>query len=181
MKTKPDRNSSRMGNPDRPSFDLLCGLDDMCVKHLETKNNPIVLEIGSYNGVSTSLFAFYAKRVVAIDPQCLDTLKQVVDNHDNIEYYMDYSMNVVPKFENEAFDLVYVDGFHDYENCMRDIMLTIPKLKKTGNMCGHDYHRDHPGVVAAVNNLLQVGILNSFEVFEDSSWSANVNYGSDRL
>jgi hypothetical protein len=181
MKIKPDRELSRMGNPDRPSFDLLRGLDDMCIKHLQNKNSPTVLEIGSYNGVSTSLFAFYAKTVIAIDPQCLDTLKEVVKKHDNIKYHMDYSMNVVPKIQNESLDLVYVDGFHDYENCMRDIMLTLPKLKLDGVMTGHDYHKDHPGVVMAVNHLIQCGIFTDIEVFEDSSWSVNINRGSNRL
>lgn len=174
-KVKPDLNMSRMGDPYRPSFDLLHGLDDLCVRHIKPRNDPVLLEIGSYNGVSTSLFAYYCKKVVSIDPQYLDTMKEVLKNHDNIEFHNDYSSNIVPSFEDESFDVVYIDGFHNYENAMRDILLCIPKLKKDGIMTGHDYHQNHPGVVLTVNHLIQSGLFVNPELYADSSWSVTIN------
>lgn len=37
------------------------------------------------------------------------------------------------------FDLVYIDGDHEYDGVVRDIQATLPKLKPTGAMVFNDY------------------------------------------
>jgi hypothetical protein len=41
-------------------------------------------------------------------------------------------------FENNFFDLIFIDGHHGYEECLTDMKLWYPKLKKNGIFAGHD-------------------------------------------
>ncbi len=36
-------------------------------------------------------------------------------------------------------DLVFIDANHGYVECLQDIKLWLPKVKKHGILCGHDY------------------------------------------
>ncbi len=51
----------------------------------------------------------------------------------------------------EPADLVYVDGDHTYEGCMRDIRLYLPKARKV--ICGDDYSERFPGVIRAAEEI----------------------------
>jgi len=58
-------------------------------------------------------------------------------------------------FANGSLDLVFIDGDHSYEMVKLDIELWLPKIKKGGIMCGHDYNwigpDGYPGVQKAVD------------------------------
>jgi hypothetical protein len=41
--------------------------------------------------------------------------------------------------ENEHYDVVYIDGDHSYEGCLRDMEAWKTKVAKGGFMYGHDY------------------------------------------
>ncbi len=72
-----------------------------------------------------------------------------------------YSYDAVSLFPDEYFDFIYLDGCHLYESVKADLQDYLPKLKKTGLMCGHDYFEsDIFGVVRAVNEFIKA---NSFE------------------
>ena len=55
----------------------------------------------------------------------------------------------------ETFDLIFIDGAHDYESVTADINAWRPLLAKGGILCGHDYWPDSD-VRRAVNELLVV-------------------------
>jgi hypothetical protein len=42
-------------------------------------------------------------------------------------------------FDDELFDMVYLDADHSYEACKRDLALAYKKVKKGGFIMGHDY------------------------------------------
>jgi len=58
--------------------------------------------------------------------------------------------------ENELpFDMVFIDGDHEYESVCEDIRNWRPLLRPGGLLCGHDYDpAGWPGVVRAVDELL---------------------------
>ena len=50
-----------------------------------------------------------------------------------------YSNNEVPKFQDEFFDIIYIDGNHEPEFVLEDAVLSFRKLKKNGIMIFDDY------------------------------------------
>lgn len=158
-----------------------------------------MIEIGCYMGESTALFAMSGmfKEIHAIDPHDGDEEFNFWHAHgwdkiaeefkintrlwDYITHHKDYSYNIADKFEEDEYDMLYIDGAHDYQSVYDDIEAYLPKIKRGGLICGHDYmypsldkdtmHVDwkespHPGVKQAVNELLGEPDYK----FSDSSW-----------
>jgi predicted O-methyltransferase YrrM len=140
----------------------------MC-KDINLNKNCRVLEIGSFNGVSTSLFAFYAKEVYALDVYFSPKLQnEIMPIYTNIKFVHGSSSIIIPTIENDFFDMIYIDGDHSYEGVKTDIKLSIPKLKKNGYLCGHDYDSTTKNdVYRAVNEFLGVPPT----IYEDQSWA----------
>lgn len=154
------------------------------------KSRPVrMIEIGSYMGESTMLFAASGifDSIWAIDPFKGDDpamglgkqglnwkdIKNEYDNNtryfSNITLYEDYSYNVVEKFPNEYADFIYIDGAHDYESVVQDLECYLPKVKRGGLIGGHDYNKwyePYEDVMRAVDHV--VGKPN--KVYPDTSW-----------
>ena len=66
----------------------------------------------------------------------------------HIEYYTDitiikdFSTSASKQFEDHYFDWIYIDGSHEYEDVKADLAYWIPKVKKGGYICGHDFSLD---------------------------------------
>jgi hypothetical protein len=163
----PQWNSSSQGN--RYFYGLLNVLFDLY--HIfKDKNDLKMLEIGSYRGESTFMFASSGlfDEIHCIDPhegkeEANDILKEDWESvkkdfelntryFTNITHHKDYSYNIVNKFPDKYFDFIYIDGSHEYEDVKRDIELYLPKTKHI--IGGHDYQKEWPGVVQAVNETL---------------------------
>ena len=142
-----------------------------------------LLEIGSYKGESTSIFAASGifEKIFCMDPFegeeiALDLLddewRDVKRNFytntrhwDNIHLIQDYSYNQVNNFYDEFFDVIYIDAEHSYESVKKEIELYKPKCKWI--IGGHDYGVDeHSGVTDAVNEAFGKPDF----TFTDSSW-----------
>ena len=50
-----------------------------------------------------------------------------------------YSNLEIPKFQDEFFDIIYIDGNHEPEYVLEDAVLSFRKLKKNGIMIFDDY------------------------------------------
>lgn len=168
--TKPNLHTSRvgLGGP----HDSLVGLDALCA-HAIGDRPCRVLEIGSKDGVSTALFAWWADTVVAVDPLVSGALQAVLREWSNIQFVQDYSYRAVAALDGD-FDLVYIDGEHDYASVARDIAVCLPKVKTGGWLCGHDYCPAHTGVMAAVDELVGDPRYGPLHQYEDSSWAIQV-------
>ena len=141
-----------------------------------------LLEIGSYKGESTSIFAASRlfEKITCMDPfngkeEALKILddgwKDVKRNFytntrhwDNIHLIQDYSYNQVNNFPDEFFDVIYIDADHTYESVKREIETYKPKCKYI--IGGHDYYHSHPGVIKAVDEVFGKPTI----TFTDNSW-----------
>ena len=69
----------------------------------------------------------------------------------NLRIIRDTSEGSLPLFPDFYFDFVFIDSLHDYESCLKDIHIWMPKVAKGKILGGHDYsHGGHPGVTKAV-------------------------------
>jgi hypothetical protein len=74
--------------------------------------------------------------------------------------HRDYSENIAKEVEDESIDIVFIDADHTYEGVHSDILSWMPKVRKGGIICGHDYGLNpnginrFPGVDRAVHELI---------------------------
>lgn len=136
-----------------------------------------VLEIGSYCGKSTICMARTAKEVVSVDPHTgigtpeprhtydalLDNLERYDVSHKVEAYEAPFTADLLAS--TWRFDLIFIDGAHDYRSVTSDIQNALPLLADGGVLAFHDY-RTHPGehdggwdpgVTRAVNELIHRG------------------------
>ncbi len=115
-----------------------------------------VLEIGCWQGVSTEFWALHCARVVAVDPwpdiQVRRRFQARVSHYPHVEMVEGYSPDILENMKG-MFDLVYIDGDHDYEPVKADIRATYELVPSWGWIGGHDYG-SCPGVQQAVDELL---------------------------
>lgn len=114
-----------------------------------------VLEIGSYCGRSTICMAQTAESVASVDPhdgrgtpKPKNTRQELAEN---LKRYGCENVSVIVgtvedngPFLYPPFDLVFIDGAHDYESVKRDIENAMELLAPDGTIAFHDY-REHPG------------------------------------
>lgn len=60
-------------------------------------------------------------------------------SYNNVEWHIMQSFEAAIVFDKEYFDFVYLDNNHSYEHVIEEIEIWLPKIKKGGVLCGHDY------------------------------------------
>lgn len=129
-----------------------------------------VLEIGAFEGLSTLQMAMTATHVTTIDTfdgrgtvhQATDTAATFLANvkatglGHKILPIRGESAKVMEKLE-QVFDLIYIDGSHDYESVKADVDGARKILKPGGLLAFHDYDQNHPGVQRVVDSLREDG------------------------
>jgi predicted O-methyltransferase YrrM len=145
----------------------------------------VMAEIGSFQGVSTMLFAMHVEKVYSID--CYDYVVPEsgrIPSHDqlfvdaeklflertsdikNIIKVRKSSVDAAKEFEDRTLDAVYVDAEHDPISVRSDINAWRNKIKVGGILCGHDFYLPHIYTI-----LLEEGLVNELYTYPDSSWS----------
>jgi predicted O-methyltransferase YrrM len=150
-------------------------------------DNTVMVEIGSFAGVSSELFALHCKELYCVDlwdPYWEITDKQrtefaefsfdnMIKNYENVYKVKKSSVEASKDFKDGSLDLVYIDAAHDYDSVRQDILTWLPKIKKGGFIAGHDYRYDpNIGVYDAVNDIF----VNDYKIisFPDSSFIITV-------
>lgn len=134
--------------------------------------SPLILEVGSWKGRSTSALAWHTPGLVV----AVDTWQGSVEHHAELQgkptsglwwaFQQNTSRfdNIWPLHANSLaaakiiskgpmrFDLIFIDASHDYESVKADIEAWVPLLAPGGVLCGHDYMRW--GVKNAVRQLV---------------------------
>jgi len=145
-----------------------------------------MIEIGSYVGESTVIFADSFSQVISIDPymdnydpndiacKCWPfsmVYNQFLCNtllYQNIKSIRLTSDDAVGILALQQWDMVYIDGVHTYEAVSKDIQNYRKLIRPGGFIAGHDYTWE--GVKRAVDENLTV-----LETFKDTSWIARVD------
>lgn len=141
-----------------------------------------MIEIGSYKGESTLLFASSGifDEIHCIDPHDgYEEANDILGNDwgsvysefkrntahfgDMITHHRDYSYNVVDRFNPQDFDFVYIDGSHNYDDVISDISNYGSKTNLI--IGGHDY-LTHDGVTQAVHDTFGTPDKH----YSDGSW-----------
>jgi predicted O-methyltransferase YrrM len=137
------------------------------------------VEVGGYKGKSTAFMAveiLNSEKIIKFD--CVDTWEGSPEmkrggefqDHDvvNNTLYEKFLYNIQPVkkivnpvrhtsvdaaklYEDNSLDFVFIDADHSYESTREDIDAWLPKIKNGGIISGHDYSKNWPGVVRAVN------------------------------
>lgn len=134
-----------------------------------------VLEVGSYAGVSTEIWALHCERVVSIDPSPDHAVRRqlhaALGHYPHVTLFEGFSPAAIDAWTTEPFDLVYLDGDHSYETVRREID-AVRTLIRPRWLGGHDYAApDDPvthGVVLAVDEAFAGD--RGIHKFSDGSW-----------
>ena len=99
----------------------------------------------------------------------LDTFKKTCDKFiksEKIKYIRGLTEEVVDSFENESFDVVFIDADHSLQGVRRDIKNYLPKLKTEGFLLLHDYGplSGWPNVSIAAQELVSSKEIKLLEV-----------------
>jgi predicted O-methyltransferase YrrM len=162
------------------------GLEDL-IRHINKNTNTSdlsMIEIGSYAGESTEIFAKHFGLVTSIDPfinnydpadiackfieleKVYYLFKETINKYNNIDHIRATSDDAIKSLKGKKYDFIYIDGLHTYEQIKADITNYLPLLKPNCFIGGHDYHKNWNGVVTGINELLGEPDL----VFSDTSW-----------
>lgn len=82
---------------------------------------------------------------------------------DNINLIKNNSLDEVKNYDDEFFDIVYIDASHDYNSVKKDILAWLPKVKINGIICGDDYVPEWEGVKKAVNETFKKFELHNYQ------------------
>jgi hypothetical protein len=154
------------------------------------------LEIGTRHGanllsVANSYGAHPESQLHCIDPwedyedypeykgqqeSTYDTFLTNVDqsvHKDKIKIYRGYSHQIVPQFDDEFFDIIYIDGNHEPEYVLEDAVLSFRKLKNDGILIFDDYgwggpdltQRGIDGFLSGYHKRMNVIGLRGMQVF----------------
>jgi glycosyltransferase involved in cell wall biosynthesis len=135
------------------------------------KKQKIIIEVGSWKGRSTHALLSGCKdgMVYAVDTwkgsedirddtswmaEREDVFKVFQFNtrgFDNLKIVRKKSVEAAKDFENGMADMIFIDAGHDYKSVKEDIEAWLPKLKKGGLFCGHDYIVSWMSVIEAVD------------------------------
>ena len=121
------------------------------------KTDEIIVEIGSYLGMSTVFMAKATNnKIYAIDPHYLKSYKKFLANTKKYK-------NIIPVRKTSAaanidwklpIALLHIDGNHKYKYAKQDLKIWLPFLKKDGVVVCHDAFAPFPEVWQAVKEEL---------------------------
>lgn len=123
------------------------------------------LEVGTSIGISTRVFfEIGIKKLTSIDMrECHQASREIaeLERLNDWEFIKGDSRDVLPRLEKRGhkYDLIFLDGDHDYKTVRQDIYNAWKLLKKGGCLLAHDcihnmnFTDDSMGVMKALGEL----------------------------
>ena len=148
-------------------------------------------KLGAEIGVETGIYSrFMIDTIPGLKLICVDPWKAYLKNSQeredkvyeramgtlsgcNVEIMRMTSMEASKNVPNNSLDFVYIDGLHDFDNVMMDMIVWANKVKVGGIISGHDYiHQYQVGIIQAVNAYTSVHNVYSWYITTDKlpSW-----------
>jgi hypothetical protein len=151
------------------------------IKNLD--KNLIVCEIGVFKGEFSKIIndSILPKELHLVDPfdgmMCsgdkdgnnivwvnlteeMENIKNIFSLNSNVFIHKGFSHDVLKNFEDNYFDVIYIDGDHTYNGVKIDLNLSLKKVKLGGLICGHDYSNImFPDIVKAVDEFCVENVL----------------------
>ena len=137
-------------------------------EHTKDLKNSLIVEIGSFMGISTKVMALSSptSKVIAIDPYLTVHPSSGLSNPRyvkkeflkatkglNVELIPDLSENVGKTWQ-KPIDFLHIDGDHHYNFVIKDINLFVPHVKSDCYVFFHDYtargQKGEYGIVEAI-------------------------------
>jgi predicted O-methyltransferase YrrM len=104
--------------------------------------------------------------------QTLARLKPYVDGG-RAHIFREESMETVRRISDGFFDFIYIDGFHDFDWVMSDLIFWAKKVRPGGLIIGHDYYPFfRAGVMTAVDAYVKAHNIHDWYVTREKepSW-----------
>ena len=153
------------------------GLYDLIYKYVNPTD--VVVELGSFAGVSSELFALHCDKLYCVDKwepyweisqqEYMNIAEQRFDSmanmYKNVVKVKSDSIDAVSQFEDESIDLIYIDSDHSSDRVKQEIDAWLPKIKSNGFIAGHDINM--PTVYNVVTRYFDPTMI---ELFNDTSW-----------
>jgi predicted O-methyltransferase YrrM len=153
------------------------GLYDLITKYVTTET--VMVELGSFAGVSSELFALHCKHLYCVDPwlpywEITDEetihgaeikFDFMMKDYTNITKCKINSSEAATQFAPQSIDMVYIDSDHSSDNVEKEINLWVDKIKPHGFIAGHDFNL--PTVFNVVTKHFDPTFI---EIFNDTSW-----------
>lgn len=108
-----------------------------------------------------------------MDARYEQTLKRLAPYSDRVEIIKKTSMAALEDVPAESLDFVYIDGFHEFDWIMSDLIFWVPKVRSGGIVAGHDYYPFwRQGVMTAVDAYVKGHNINDWYVTreQEASW-----------
>lgn len=169
------------GGLDYGPGDVTPGLIDLCFDWV--KPDFVMAEVGCFRGVSTRVFACFAKTVYAVDawelaceqgykdlkPEVLKRAREeffaALPDWPNIVPRRSLSLDAAATFAPASLDALYHDGEH-YDGFPGEIRAWLPALNPNGLLMGHDWD--------IVRRHWEVLKLPQPKVYSENSWVLRV-------
>ena len=126
-------------------------VEDDFLRDFVSKYEPInIIEIGTYNGISTVILASIVKELVytfdIVYRNCewvwnLFKVRHKIDNFIGTKEQIAYDIKFRLSRDNIRFDFAFIDGEHTYEAVLWDFQL----VKHCGKVLFHDIHNKKVG------------------------------------
>ena len=121
-------NTPRMFWVELSKENTTAGLLDFIRKYLD--ENSVGVEVGSFQGVSSEMFALFVGHLTCVDPFAIGdpeidkhlsdaeiVFDEMAKGYPNITKLKLTSFEAAKLFPDASIDFVYIDGMHDYVNC----------------------------------------------------------------
>ena len=112
----------------------------------------------------------YGKRKGVNQDHMDNIYEQAVENIGNnprVTMHRMKSAQAAKLLPDDHLDFIYIDGNHNFEYVMSDIISFVPKMKETGIICGDDYkfpRCKRGGAQNAIKELVKIGYVKLLKV-----------------